>query len=119
MGEVVADANLASTKAQEKGGAEVAFINSGSIRTGLTRLAVSYDNLYTAQPFGNQLTVHTMTGEEMIRRLLEQQFRADGGGGYPAGFGELHLQIPAARTGGPARGGWIDCASGPCYWRDG
>ena len=78
MGEVVADANLASTKAQEKGGAEVAFINSGSIRTGLTRLAVSYDNLYTAQPFGNQLTVHTMTGE-MIRRLLEQQFRADGG----------------------------------------
>lgn len=78
MGDVIADAELASTRAPEKGGAEIAFLNSGSIRTGVAGPGVSYDNLYTAQPFGNQLTVHTMTGE-MIRRLLEQQFRADGG----------------------------------------
>jgi 5'-nucleotidase len=78
MGDVIADAQLASTKAPEKGGAEIAFANSGSIRTGIGGPTVSYGNLYTAQPFSNQLTVHTMTGD-MIRRLLEQQFRADGG----------------------------------------
>ncbi len=63
MGDVVADADLASTRAPEKGGAEVAFMNPGSIRTGIEGPTVSYGNLYTAQPFGNQLTVHTMTGE--------------------------------------------------------
>lgn len=78
MGDVIADAQLASTKASEKGGAEIAFTNSGSIRTGIEGPKVSYGNLYTAQPFSNQLTVHTMTGD-MIRRLLEQQFKADGG----------------------------------------
>jgi 5'-nucleotidase len=78
MGDVVADAQLASTMAPENGGAEIAFMNSGGMRTGITGPAVSYDNLYTAQPFSNQLTVHTMTGD-MIRRLLEQQFKADGG----------------------------------------
>ncbi len=78
LGDVLADAGLASARAPEKGGAEIAFMNAGSIRTGLEGPTVSYGALYTAQPFGNQLTVHTMTGD-MIRRLLEQQFRADGG----------------------------------------
>ncbi len=78
MGDVVADAQLASTRAPEKGGAEIAFMNEGGIRAGIAGPAVSYGNLYTAQPFTNQLTVHTMTGD-MIRRLLEQQFKPDGG----------------------------------------
>jgi 5'-nucleotidase len=34
---------------------------------------VTYGELFTVQPFGNTLTVKTMTGD-MIRRLLEQQF---------------------------------------------
>jgi 5'-nucleotidase len=78
MGDVVADAQLASTKTPEKGGAGIAFMNSGGLRAGIAGPTVSYGNLYTAQPFSNQLTVHTMTGD-MIRRLLEQQFKADGG----------------------------------------
>jgi 5'-nucleotidase len=34
---------------------------------------VTYAHLFTVQPFGNTLTVLTMTGEQ-IRQLLEQQF---------------------------------------------
>jgi 5'-nucleotidase len=78
MGDVVADAQLASTRAPEKGGAEIAFMNSGGIPAGIDGPAVSYGNLYTAEPFNNQLMVHTMTGD-MIGRVLEQQFKADGG----------------------------------------
>jgi 5'-nucleotidase len=100
MGEVIADAQLASTRTREKGGAEVAFMNSGGIRTGIEGPAVSYDNLYTAEPFGNQLTVHTMTGD-MIRRLLEQQFKAGGGANIlqvSAGFTyRYRLHAPAGQ----------------------
>jgi 5'-nucleotidase len=34
---------------------------------------VTYNQLFTVQPFNNVMTVKTMTGEQ-IRRLLEQQF---------------------------------------------
>ncbi len=71
LGDVIADAQLAGS------GAAIAFMNPGGIRAGLERLEVSYGDLYTAQPFANHLVVITMTGD-MIRRLLEQQFHAEG-----------------------------------------
>jgi 5'-nucleotidase len=37
---------------------------------------VTYNDLYTVQPFANTLVVKTMTGQ-MIKDLLEQQFAAD------------------------------------------
>ncbi len=80
LGDVIADAQLASTSAPENGGAVIAFMNSGGIRGELTRAAdaagvrsISFGDLYSVQPFGNQITVRTMTGD-MVRRLLEQQF---------------------------------------------
>src|SRR5439155_24168296 len=67
-----------------KGGAVVAFMHPGGIRATLTgkprpdgTREISYNDLFTVQPFGNRITVVTMTGD-MIRRLLEQQFVADG-----------------------------------------
>ena len=36
---------------------------------------MTYGEAFTVQPFGNSLVTKTMTGD-MIRRLLEQQFRA-------------------------------------------
>jgi 5'-nucleotidase len=84
LGDVIADAQLAATRAPERGGAEIAFMNSGGVRASVTGTVnsdgerrVSYGDLYAAQPFHNQLTVLTMTGD-MLRRLLEQQFRTEG-----------------------------------------
>ena len=82
LGDVIADAQLASASAPDKGGAVIAFMNSGGIRASIALPAdsrgqgeVSYGDLYKVQPFANQVTTLTMTGD-MIRRLLEQQFRA-------------------------------------------
>ena len=83
LGDVIADGQLAAVSAPENGGAVVAFMNSGGIRGGIAgRIRpdgmrdVSFGDLYSVQPFGDQLTVSTMTGE-MIRRLLEEQFRTE------------------------------------------
>ena len=85
LGDVVADAQLASARTNS-GGAVVAFMNNSGIRADLVGSGsgtpgpsspVTYGELYQAQPFGNTLTTLTMTGD-MIRRLLEQQFTRPG-----------------------------------------
>jgi len=79
MGDVIADAQLAESSAPEKGGAVIAFMNSGGIRAELADGPgpVTFGQLYAVQPFGNRLTVHTMTGAQ-LKKLLEQQFSASG-----------------------------------------
>ena len=78
-GELVADAHLAATAADDKGGAVIAFCNTGGVRTALEPEpdgTVRFAQLFAMQPFGNQLITMTLTGEE-IYRLLEQQWRDD------------------------------------------
>jgi len=87
LGDVIADAQLASTSPTDFGGAVVAFMNPGGIRADLicsapcsatTPAPVTYNQLFTVQPFNNVMTVKTMTGD-MIYRLLEQQFTGANG----------------------------------------
>jgi 5'-nucleotidase len=82
LGDVIADAQLAAASPAAKGGARVAFMNPGGIRADIVGNArtdgselrdVTYAHLFTVQPFGNTLTVLTMTGAQ-IRQMLEQQF---------------------------------------------
>jgi 5'-nucleotidase len=82
LGDVIADAQLASTSGSDFGNAVVAFMNAGGIRADLvcsipcstaSPAPVTYNQLFNVQPFNNVMTVKTMTGD-MIRRLLEQQF---------------------------------------------
>lgn len=79
LGDVIADAQLASTSPSDFGGAVVAFMNPGGIRaditcaTGVFPCDVTYDNLFTVQPFSNVMTVKTMTGQQLYN-LLAQQF---------------------------------------------
>jgi 5'-nucleotidase len=82
LGDVIADAQLASTSPTDFGGAVVAFMNPGGIRAELncsttcsaaSPAPVTYNQLFTVQPFNNVMTVKTMTGD-MIYRLLEQQW---------------------------------------------
>ena len=80
LGDVIADAQLASTSPTDFGGAVVAFMNPGGIRADLTCATttfpcdgVTYNDLFNVQPFNNVMTVKTMTGAQ-IEQLLEQQW---------------------------------------------
>ena len=82
MGNVIADAQLAATEAEDFGGSVVAFMNPGGVRAGLFVNQISggeqpgevtFGEMFTVQPFSNTLVVKTCTGAQ-IDALLEQQF---------------------------------------------
>jgi 5'-nucleotidase len=81
LGDVIADSQLAATTPAELGGAQIAFMNPGGIRADLLFApsgaeapgAVTYEEAFTVQPFGNSLVSMTLTGAQ-IERVLEQQF---------------------------------------------
>jgi 5'-nucleotidase len=81
-GELIADAQLAATAPAAFGGAAIAFMNRGGVRTpGFTYKQrdnegdgnVTYGEAFTAQPFGNSLVTMTLTAQQ-IKDVLEQQF---------------------------------------------
>jgi 5'-nucleotidase len=76
LGDIIADAQLAITRAATTGGALVAFTNPGGIRTDIAKKedgAVSYADVFGSQPFRNQLVTLTLTGRQ-IKDMLEQQW---------------------------------------------
>ncbi|HEY0414252.1 MAG TPA: bifunctional metallophosphatase/5'-nucleotidase [Allosphingosinicella sp.] len=76
LGDLIADAHLAATRAAAAGGAQLAFTNGSGVRTDIEPGPdgrVTYGQIFAAQPFGNSLVVKTMTGRQ-IRQVLEQQF---------------------------------------------
>lgn len=103
LGDVIADAQLQATNANDTGNAVVAFMNPGGIRApGLLYPSstagegdgkVTYGEVFTVQPFGNSLTTLTLSGEQ-IHILLEQQFTGCHAGNAPASW-----SYPAGDTG--------------------
>jgi 5'-nucleotidase len=82
LGDVIADAQLYATADPANGGAVIAFMNPGGIRTDLNYLSspagegdgnVTYGESFAVQPFGNNLMTITMTSAQ-IKAVLEQQF---------------------------------------------
>jgi 5'-nucleotidase len=76
LGDIIADAQLAATRADSNGGAVIAFTNPGGVRTDIPRKeagAVSYADVFASQPFRNQLVTLTLTGTQ-IKAMLEQQW---------------------------------------------
>jgi len=76
LGDVIADAQLAATRDEAKGGAVIAFTNPGGIRTDIDKRddgSVSYAEIFASQPFRNQLVTLTLTGSQ-IKAMLEQQW---------------------------------------------
>jgi 5'-nucleotidase len=76
LGDVITDAQLAATRAEQAGGAVIAFTNPGGIRTSLQRNpdgVVTFADIFATQPFGNSLVTLTLTGAQ-IKTLLEQQW---------------------------------------------
>lgn len=112
LGDVLADAQLEATRAAGSGDAVIAFMNPGGVRADLTFASspagegdgvVTYQEIFTVQPFGNSLVTKTLTGQQ-IYGLLEQQWSA----AQPfarilqvsAGFGYQHTYDTAKPLGG-------------------
>jgi len=79
MGQLVADAMLAATRAPENGGAQIAFQNIGGVRTGLIHRdgdTVTFGDLFAALPFSNALVVVEMSGAQ-LQQVLEEQWWAN------------------------------------------
>ncbi len=108
LGDVIADSQLAATPPASKGGAVIAFMNTGGIRANLIYAGsttgegdgkVTYGEAFTGQPFGNSLTVKTLTGQQLYD-LLNQQWAVGqfGDGGRTLqisnGFTYQHTFIP-------------------------
>ncbi len=73
IGQVIADAQLEATR---DAGAQIAFMNPGGIRADLPMPAdalVRYEDIFTVQPFYNNLVTMTLSGEQILG-LLEQQW---------------------------------------------
>ncbi|MGH3343272.1 MAG: bifunctional metallophosphatase/5'-nucleotidase [Carbonactinosporaceae bacterium] len=81
LGDLIADAQLEATSAPDGGGAQVAFMNPGGIRSDLQHAAsgsegdgvVTFAEAFTVQPFANVLVTMDLTGEQVLT-LLRQQF---------------------------------------------
>ncbi|CAM4157456.1 bifunctional metallophosphatase/5'-nucleotidase [Nocardia ninae] len=71
LGNVIADSMLSATAGPA--GAVAAFMNPGGVRADLKAGPVTYGDIYTVQPFGNQVVTLTLTGQQVLR-LLEQQW---------------------------------------------
>ena len=77
LGNLVADAQWYSTSTQERGAADFALMNPGGIRADISVPlgggTVNFGQIFKVQPFGNTLTVKSMSGKQ-IKDLLEFQF---------------------------------------------
>ena len=77
LGNLIADAQWASTAPKERGGSEFALMNPGGVRADIIIEpgggTVNFGQLFKVQPFGNTLVVKRMTGQQ-IKALLEHQY---------------------------------------------
>ena len=74
LGELIADAQLEAT---QEAGAQIALMNPGGIRAALGRNPdgqVRYEDIFSVQPFYNNMVTVTLTGAQLLT-LLEQQWR--------------------------------------------
>ena len=78
LGDLIADSML-ETARKEAGQVDIAFMNPGGIRSDLpfTTGDVTFGDIFTVQPFGNDLVVLTLTGAD-IETLLKQQYQPSG-----------------------------------------
>ena len=76
LGDIVADAMRAAAARATGKPIDVAFMNPGGLRGQINPQAdgtVTYNDIFTTQPFGNTLVVMTLTGAQ-IEAVLAQQF---------------------------------------------
>lgn len=67
--------NLIADSQRDALSTDFAFMNPGGIRADLDAGPITWGELFTIQPFGNQLVRMTYTGQQ-LKEVLEQQFTA-------------------------------------------
>lgn len=80
LGDLIADAQLEGLAPADKGGAQLALMNPGGIRSDLVFKAsgsegdgvVTYGEAFTVQPFTNMMNVVDLTGAQLITTLQQQ-----------------------------------------------
>ncbi|MEU6062314.1 bifunctional metallophosphatase/5'-nucleotidase [Streptomyces sp. NPDC047097] len=80
LGNLIADAQLAGLAPADKGGAQLALMNPGGIRSDLVYKAsagegdgvVTYGEAFTVQPFTNMMNVVDLTGAQLLAALQQQ-----------------------------------------------
>jgi 5'-nucleotidase len=81
LGNLIADAQLADTAADDRGNADGALMNPGGVRADLAYLRsgsqtadgiVTYEEAFTVQPFNNLVTTQTFTGAQLLDVLKDQ-----------------------------------------------
>ncbi|MCF3106196.1 5'-nucleotidase C-terminal domain-containing protein [Streptomyces roseoverticillatus] len=80
LGDVITDAQLEALAPADKGGAQIAFMNPGGIRSDLVFKAsggegdgvVTYGEAFTVQPFTNMMQSKDLTGAQVIAALQQQ-----------------------------------------------
>lgn len=97
LGSAIADAVLAKTEAL---GARVALMNGGGIRSSIPRGAVTMGQILEVLPFGNEITVVTVSGRELVLALENGVSQVEAGGGrFPQVAGLRFSFDPAAPAG--------------------
>ena len=77
LGNLVAEVQRWSTRTDERGNAQIAFMNPGGLRADLEGGEVTFREAANVQPFANTLVNLRMTGAQ-IKTLLEQQWQPEG-----------------------------------------
>ncbi|GGT55364.1 bifunctional metallophosphatase/5'-nucleotidase [Streptomyces purpureus] len=81
LGSLIADAQLEALAPADKGGAQIAFMNPGGIRSDLAYLKsgdeavdgiVTYGEAFTVQPFTNMMNIVDLPGSQVIAALKQQ-----------------------------------------------
>jgi 5'-nucleotidase len=105
LGNLVADAMLAATRDAQQGGAVIAFQNPGGVRADINAGDITFGEVFSVQPFANNLVTLTLTGAQ-LDTLLEQQFQ-------PAGTSILQVSqgFSFAWSASAPRGDKVDPAS--------
>jgi len=76
LGRLVAEAQ------RTKVGADIGVMNSGGVRASIAEGDISYRDVLTVQPFGNMVTLSTMTGAEVTEYLNTVASFQRGSGAY-------------------------------------
>jgi 5'-nucleotidase len=90
LGNLVAEVQRWANRTDERGGAQIAFMNPGGLREDLSDTerdgfpeVVTYREAADVQPFANTLVNMRMTGAQ-IKTVLEQQWQRDANGNVPS-----------------------------------
>jgi 5'-nucleotidase len=100
LGDAIADAMLWKTSSQ---GARVALHNGGGVRASIPRGPVTMGQILEVLPFGNEITLVTVTGRQLLDALENGVSQVEGGAGRFPQVSGLQFALDVAAAGARVR----------------